>query len=433
GQLLIQTESGTFRSTNEQVFQKNKISEDIGATFFDSDGDGDLDLYVVSGGNEYSARAPALLDRLYINDGKGNFTQSTKALPRFYASGSCVKAADFDGDGDQDLFIGSRSIPWKYGLTPTSYLLENDGHGNFSIVTEKYAPELATVGMVTDAEWIDYDKNGSPDLVVVGEWMPVTLFRNTGKALVNITEQVGLQNTNGWWNCIVVNDLNNDGYLDLVAGNWGENSKIKASRSEPATVYISDFDRNGLIEQILCYYKQGKLYPLAVRPDMVRQLPYLKNRFPTHADYAGKQITEIFTGEELNKAVVKKAFTFASTVFYGNEAGKFQAQPLPLEAQFSPVYAIMVNDFNSDGFKDLLLAGNFYGVPPQLGKYDASYGTLLEGDRTGGFTSVPIWNSGLSSTGQVRDMVSLPYGGDTEIVIFAKNNDRIQVYEIVRR
>ncbi len=432
GQLLIQTKSGTFRSTNTQVFQKSKISEDVDATFIDGDGDGDLDLYVVSGGNEYSARAPALLDRFYINDGKGEFTLSTKALPRFYASGSCVKAGDFDGDGDPDLFVGSRSIPWKYGLTPTSYLLENDGRGNFSIVTEKYAPELATVGMVTDAEWIDYDKDGRSDLVVVGEWMPVTLFRNTGNALVNNTEQVGLQNTNGWWNCIVVNDLNEDGYLDLVVGNWGENSKIKASRSEPASIYISDFDGNGLIEQILCYYKQGKNYPLAVRPDMVRQLPYLKKRFPSHAAYAGKQITEIFTAEELNKAVVKKAYTFASTVFYGNQDGIFQARQLPTEAQFAPVYAIMVDDFDSDGFKDLLLSGNFYGVPPQLGRYDASYGTLLKGDGTGGFTSVSAWNSGLSLTGQVRDMVSLAWRGKS-VLIFAKNNDRIQVYEITPR
>ena len=238
GKLLIQTASGSFESTNEQVFQEAKISEDVGVTFFDSDGDGDLDLYVVSGGNEYSSRAPALLDRLYINNGVGVFTRSTHALPKFYASGSCVAPGDFDGDGDLDLFVGSRSIPWKYGLTPTSYLLENDGEGNFSVFTGDYAPELANAGMVTAAEWIDYDKDGNLDLVVVGEWMPITLYRNTGRSLVDVTEQVGLEHTHGWWNCLVIDDLNEDGYMDLVVGNLGENSKIKASRSEPASIYI---------------------------------------------------------------------------------------------------------------------------------------------------------------------------------------------------
>ncbi|MCH7858589.1 MAG: VCBS repeat-containing protein [Candidatus Marinimicrobia bacterium] len=432
GKLLIQTASGSFESTNEQVFQEAKISEDVGVTFFDSDGDGDLDLYVVSGGNEYSSRAPALLDRLYINNGVGVFTRSTHALPKFYASGSCVAPGDFDGDGDLDLFVGSRSIPWKYGLTPTSYLLENDGEGNFSVVTGDYAPELANAGMVTAAEWIDYDKDGNLDLVVVGEWMPITLYRNTGRSLVDVTEQVGLEHTHGWWNCLVIDDLNEDGYMDLVVGNLGENSKIKASRSEPASIYISDFDRNGLIEQVLCYYKLGESYPLPLRPDMVNQLPYLKKIYPKHADYAGKRITDIFTEKQLNKAVVKKAYTFATTLFYGNEDGTFLRQPLPVEAQFSPVYAIIVDDFDADGSKDLLLAGNFFGVQPQIGRYDASYGTLLIGNGAGGFTTVTMRNSGLYLTGQVRDMVVFTYGNKQGVIIVAKNDDRIQVYEIMK-
>ncbi len=433
GKLLIRTESGTFKSTNEQMFQERKISEDVGVTLFDADGDGDLDLYVVSGGNEYSRRAPALLDRLYINDGKGVFTQSTSALPELYASGSCVEPGDFDGDGDLDLFVGSRSIPWKYGLTPSSYLLENDGQGQFSVVTEQYAPGLAGVGMVTDAQWVDYDNDGNLDLVVVGEWMPVTLFQNTGNNLVNVTDQVGLENTDGWWNCVIVNDLNADGYVDLVAGNWGQNSKIQASLAEPASIYISDFDRNGLIEQILGYYKLGESYPLLLRPDLMDQLPYLKKKYPTHADYAGKRITEIFTEEQLHKATVKKVHTFATTVFFGNKDGVFLKQPLPAEAQFSPVFAVMAADFDSDGFKDLLLAGNFYGVKPQLGRYDASYGTLLKGNGAGGFTSVPMRNSGLSLTGQIRDIASFTNDNKQTVIIFAKNDDAIQVYEITTR
>ncbi|MFQ5640664.1 MAG: FG-GAP repeat domain-containing protein [bacterium] len=350
--------------------------------------------------------------------------------------------------------------------------MENDSKGNFSIATGKYAPELANAGMVTDAEWIDYDKDGDLDFVVVGEWMPVTLFQNTGESLVNVTRQVGLAKTNGWWNCVLVDDLNEDGYMDLIAGNWGLNSKIRASESEPASIYISDFDNNGRFEQILCYYKplhdkltapnviqeesiqtpsqtnnefsklRRKSYPMPLRPDLMKQLPYLQQKFPRHADYAGKQVMEIFTETQLSRAVVKKAYTFATTVFWGKEDGTFLQQPLPAEAQFSPVYAIMAKDFDADGAKDLLLAGNFYGVNPQLGRYDASYGTLLKGDGTGSFAFVPIQKSGLSLTGQVRDMVFLPYrnkqsprgfGDREEIIIFAKNDGRIQVYEITGR
>lgn len=463
GKLLIQTASGAFKSAGESLFEKTKICEDVDAVFFDADADGDLDLYIVSGGNEYSTRAPALLDRLYINNGKGNFTHADNALPKFYASGSCVKPADFDGDGDTDLFVGSRSIPWQYGLTPESYLLENDGRGHFSNVTKKYAPELASVGMVTDAEWLDYNHDGDLDLVVVGEWMPVSLFRNTGEKLEDITEQVGLAKSDGWWNCVVVDDLNGDGYVDLVAGNWGLNSKLKASESEPVTIYIGDFDNNGRFEQILCYYKPAhdqlsttnamqaesiqtlsqttnesqhrkrQSYPLPLRSDLMKQLPSLQQKFPTHADYAGKQITDILTKAQLHKAVVKKAYTFASTIFYGKSDGAFLTQPLPKEAQFSPVYAIMARDFDADGTKDLLLTGNFFDMLPQLGRNDASYGTLLLGDGASGLTAVPMWQSGLSLTGQIRDVVSFKLVNKQEVYIFAKNDERIQVYEMTAK
>jgi len=298
----------------------------------------------------------------------------------------------------------------------------------------------------------------------VGEWMPVTLFQNRGSKLVNITEQVGLGKTNGWWNCVVIDDLNEDGHIDLVAGNLGLNSKIQASATQPASIYTSDFDNNGLFEQILCYYKQGKSYPLPLRQDLVKRLPYLREKFPRHADYAGKQVTDIFTEGQLSGAVEKKTYTFATSVFYGNEDGRFRQQPLPIEAQFSPVYAIMARDFDHDGSKDLLLAGNFYSLSPQLGKYDASYGLLLSLQKgangpmqtdgfapTGftpsdssaavghlpldssyptGFTSATIQNSGLYLTGQVRDMVSLTYRNKQEVIIFVKNDDQIQVYEI---
>ena len=351
-------------------------------------------------------------------------------MPHIYASGSCVAPDDFDNDGDIDLFLGSRSVPWKYGLTPTSYLLENDGVGNFHIVTDDYNPQLATVGMVTDADWIDYDNDEDLDLIIVGEWMPVTIFQNNGNSLLDVTVKSGLGETNGWWNCILTDDINGDGYLDMVIGNLGKNSKIWASESEPATIYIGDFDHNGLTEQIICYYKNGKSYPMVLRPDLIYQIPMLKDQFPKHADYAGKQITDIFTVEQLKNAITKNAYTFANSIFYGNETGTFRYQPLPAEAQFSPVYAIMSGDFNSDGLNDLLLGGNFYGVNPQRGRYDASHGVMLIGDGSNGFIPMSIQESGLSVTGQVRDIISITYQQDREAILFAKNNDKIQVYTV---
>jgi len=430
--LFLQTAAGAFQSTNERAFAAAKISEDVGAAFFDADGDRDLDLYVVSGGNEYATRAPALQDRLYLNNGKGEFAQAAEALPELYDSGSCVAPADFDRDGDVDLFVGSRSIPWQYGLTPTSYLLANNGKGKFSIATEKYAPELANVGMVTDAKWNDYDRDGDWDLVVVGQWMEVTLFQNTRNVLVNVTAKAGLGKTHGWWNCTVADDVNGDGYVDFIAGNWGENTKIKASLSAPATLYTFDLDKNGLTEPILCCYQQGKNYPLALRPDLVEQLPLLKQKFPTHADYAGKQITEIFSEEQLRQAVIKHAYTFATSIYYGSKEGTFRMQPLPFAAQIAPVFAILCEDFDNDGAKDLLLAGNFLGLNPQLGRYDASYGALLKGVGNGGFASVPMHASGLHLTGQVRDAVALKLR-NKEVLIFAKNDDGVQVYEQAKR
>jgi hypothetical protein len=314
--------------------------------------------------------------------------------------------------------------------------------------------------MVTDAAWFDYDKDRDLDLVVVGEWMPITLFKNNKNRLVNVTKQVGLEKTNGWWNCVIVDDLNDDGHTDFVAGNLGKNSKIQASESEPAAIYVADYDNNALFEPILCFYKLGKSYPMPLRPELVKQLPALRQKFRKHSDYAGKQITEIFSEEQLRQAVVKEAYTFASSVFYGNVGGTFIQQPLPIEAQFSPVYAIMAKDFDADGVKDLLLAGNFHGLNPQLGRHDASYGTLLKGSHNATFkrqsngqvespsltentpldntypmrfTFIPMRESGLSLTGQVRDMVSLRPRNKQEVMIFAKNDDRIQIYEMMAR
>lgn len=440
GALYLQTRSGDFRQASAATFARHKISEDVDAAFFDADGDGDLDLYVVSGGNEYATHAPGLLDRLYRNDGRGHFTHVPDALPKVFASGACVAPADFDGDGDVDLFVGSRSVPWRYGETPESLLLENDGRGKFSIVTGIRAPGLARIGMVTDAVWFDFERDGDLDLLLAGEWMPVTLFRNSGGQFQNHTEQVGLAGTQGWWNCLLVADVNGDGYDDIIAGNLGLNSWIQASATSPAVLFTGDFDHNGRSESVLCLTRGDSLVPLALRPDMVRQLPFLAQKFPTHASYAGRAITSIFTPKQMQEATVKRAHSFASTIFYGSASGVFHDQPLPDAAQFSPIYAIAAGDFDADGMIDLLLAGNFYGNPPQFGRCDASRGVVLRGVRASrpsangkelpSFQVLSPARSGLSIGGQVRDVVKFSYQKNRDIFIFARNDDTLQFYEL---
>ena len=428
GRLYRQSAAGAFEPVNEAVFEKDKICEDVDAVFFDADGDGDQDLYVVSGGNEFSRKAPALTDRLYLNDGRGGFSPAKDRLPRQITSGGCVAVADYDRDGDIDLFIGSRSIPWQYGMTPESYLLQNDGRGFFSLADAAWNDAVSQIGMVTDAAWADIDRDGAADLVVVGEWMPVTVLRNTGQGWENITEAAGLARSNGFWNCLEIADLNGDGYPDLIAGNLGFNSKIRVSEEQPATLYISDFDRNGLLDPITAFYKGGQNYPLPLLKELLAQLPYLRERFPNNASYAGQTVSEVFTPEELEHATRNQVFTTASSVFYGSAAGRFTARELPREAQYSSVFAIEVLDANGDGKADLLLGGNFYGYTPQLGRQDASFGTLLEGDGEGGFAVIPPTQSGIFVRGQVRDITRLKVRG-REVVILARNDAPAVVYQ----
>ncbi len=239
-------------SSNERLFEQDQVSEDLGAVFFDADGDGDLDLYVVSGGSEFSSHAPALQDRLYLNDGRGRFHKAIGSVPDEDVSGSRVVAADYDGDGDVDLFVGGRVVPWRYGVDPRSLLLQNDGHGRFTDVTATLAPELARVGMVTDAVWQDVDGDGRPDLVVVGEWMPITIFHNAGGGKLVRLKTPGLEQSEGWWNRIVAGDFTGDGRVDFIVGNLGLNTRFRAGASEPVTMYVKDFDADGSVDTSKC-------------------------------------------------------------------------------------------------------------------------------------------------------------------------------------
>jgi len=375
GRLFVQQANGTFRFASEPAIAADSLAEDIDAAFFDADGDGDLDLYVVSGGNEFWGDAEALRDRLYLNDGHGGFTRGLHALPDFFHNGSCVVPGDFDGDGDIDLFVGSRVVARQYGRTPQSYLLQNDGAGHFTDVTLEQAPGLADAGMVTAAAWIDND------LIVVGEWMPVRVFRRENGRFVDRTAQAGLAGADGWWNSITVADLNGDGRKDLVLGNLGLNSYIRASQSEPARLHVG-------LEPILTFYRHGVSYPLPGRDELLRVMPQLRAKYPTYASFGASRLSDIFSSAELKGATVLEARDFATSIALSRGDGSFDLQPLPAQAQFAPVYAAVADDFDHDGHVDLLLGGNFYGVTPVQGRYDASYGLLLSGDGKGGFVPV---------------------------------------------
>jgi hypothetical protein len=423
GRLFVQRRDGTFASRDDAVFAVDSLSEDVGATFFDANGDGRPDLYVVSGGSEYSEGASPLQDRLYLNDGHGHFRKATNALPPEASAGSRVAAADYDGDGAIDLFVGGRVVPWRYGSDPQSLLLHNDGHGHFTNVTATLAPQLEHIGMVTDAVWRDVDGDGRLDLVVVGEWMPITVFRNLGGGRLARLAVPGLDSTEGWWNRIVAGDFTGNGRVDFIVGNLGENSRLHATTRAPVTMVAKDFDHNDAYEQIISIVEGGVARPLPLRDDLLRALPMLAPRFPTYASYAGKTVEQIFTSAELSDALVRRARTFATTLVRNEGGGRFTLVPLPDEAQLAPVYGILPADVDRDGHIDLLLAGNFDGFKPEIGRMAASYGLLLRGDGRGGFTPVRARESGFFVPGQSRDIARVrTAAGDAYLV--ARNNDR---------
>jgi hypothetical protein len=423
GQLLLQRRDGLFASANEQVFARDRISEDLGATFFDANGDGHVDLLVVSGGSEYSDGASALQDRLYLNDGRGNFRKADAHLPPETVSGSRAATTDFDGDGDLDVFVAGRVVPWRYGLDPVSMLLRNDGSGRFTDVTAALAPELARVGMVTDALWHDVDGDRLPDLVVVGEWMPITIFRNAGGGRLRKLATPGLEKSHGWWNRIIAGDFTGDGRVDFVAGNLGLNTRLRASESEPTTMHVKDFDGNGFVEQIVSSYNQGVSYPLPLRDDLIRAIPTLAPRYSNYREYARQTLADIFSEEELATAVVKHAYTFATSLVRNNGDGSFALVPLPAEAQLAPVYALLASDMDDDGVTDLVLAGNFDGVKPEIGRMSSSRGLVLRGDGKGHFSPIPATVSGFIVPGQARDIRRVRTArGDLYVV--TRNNDR---------
>ncbi len=433
GTLMIQHKNGTFESVQKDLFEKDKISEETDCAMFDADNDGDLDLYVACGGNEFPESSSALSNRLYINDGNGHFVKSDQILPAGkYESTSCVRPADFDKDGVMELFVGIRLKPFAYGVPVNGYLLENDGKGKFTDVTSQIAPELKNIGMIRDMLWEDVDGDGDLDMIIAGDWMPLKIFINENGKFKEKKDAFGPEKTNGWWNCLAAGDFNGDGYVDFIAGNHGMNSRFKSTQEKPVSMYVGDFDLNGTIEQIICAYDGDKSYPLALKHDLIRQIPELAKKYPTYESYKNQQITDIFTPEQLKNAILLDAYQMETSIFINDGKGNFRREPLPVEAQFSPVYSTVVGDYNGDGKQDILLGGNLYNVKPEFGRYDASYGAMLSGNGHGGFTYIPPKISGFHLNGEVRDIKEVKTLKGN-IIVVARSNDTLQVFKVKGR
>ena len=427
--IFVQQKNGSFKALDIPLLSRERFADDVDAVFFDADGDGDLDLYIVRGGNELAIGNPLLSDLLLINDGKGGFSKG--ALPFMSHNGSCVRPCDFDGDGDIDLFVGSRSVPGAYGLSPDQFLLENDGHAHFKIVADDKIKAFKNVGMVTDAAWMDWDKDGQQDLIITGEWMNVSIFKNDKGHFTDVTRTSGLSETSGWWNCIRAADVDGDGNMDLICGNLGLNSYLKASVKEPVEMYLNDFDNNGSLDQVICTYQDGKSYPFASLDELSAQIAGLDKKYPKYSDFGGKTVEDIFGRSAIEKSLVKKAVLFESCLFHNKGDGTFEIKKLPTEAQFSPVRSIITGDYNKDGISDIVIAGNNYVVRPSYGRYDASFGWCLLGNTNHEFTALMPVRSGLRINGDARKIVPIDIAGKHYLVA-AVNNGDLQVFQFLK-
>jgi len=427
GAVFVQN-GASFKSLAQPALEADKDFEDTACALFDADGDGDMDLYAVSGGNELPEGAGHYQDRLYWNNGKGTFTRApNEVLPGETASGGCVRPFDYDHDGDLDLFVGGRVTPGRYPKASRSFVWQNDG-GHFTDVTAKIAPELAEAGMVTDIQFADLDGDGIAEMVLCGEWLPVSVYKFEGTQFKNATERFGLSNSTGWWNCLTITDLDGDGDPDIAAGNEGLNSRFRASESAPFRLYANDFDHNGTMDPVLALPdEKGVYFPVAPRLEMAAQMPSIINKkFNRYGSYAKAGVEDILPAKELAEAIRLEAKTFASG-WFENQGGKFLFHAFPIEAQVAPVLDILAADWNHDGRPDLLTAGNHYGSDVETGRFDASNGALLLGDGKGGFTFMPNRLSGFWASGEARKMAVVEIGGKKAVVV-ASCNDRVAMF-----
>ena len=420
--LLLQNAEGNFEESQPVLFEGDVKSEDVSAVFFDANGDSYPDLLVVSGGNEYQSGLE-LQPRLYLNK-NGVFEKDSLQFKGVYLNASKVGVADIDMDGDLDVTISSDLIPWEFGMEAEQYIFENEGAGSFIYIAQNWAPDFVKAGNVKDFTWKDLDNNGYPDLIVAGQWMPVSVYLNSGNGL-ELQKENGLEGSNGWWSSVVAEDFDNDGDLDLVAGNFGENSLLKASVDEPVTLYRQDFDNNGSIETLVSYYNQGQETALASKDELVKQMPFLNKNYLSYQSFAKAAFVDMFSREKLNDASRKYVYSLKTTYFENMGDGSYAAHELPVITQASSVRDIHVEDLDDDGFKDLILIGNNYEISTQLGSMDASHGVILMNDGAGGF----YWagNQDFSVSGPSRNINQIRINNKGYYIIGINNSSPVLI------
>lgn len=428
--VFLQKQDGIFTESDQPALKADSKYEDQGILLIDLDGDGDIDMFVASGGNETASDSLELLqNRIYLNDGKGNFRRGSDP-PLSLSSASCVIAADFDLDGKQDIFIGGRNVPGKFDLTPKSYLLHNDGGGRFTDVTDLLAQPLTAAGKVTSALWSDYDNDGDPDLIVAGEWMPVKIFRNNQGAFQEVTDNAGLTNYSGFWNSIAGADFDNDGDIDYVAGNLGTNSIYKATPESPLEFFAADFDDNGSMDYLMGYHRADSIYPARLASQLYAHMPTLKGKFPNNSNISNAPLSRIVGKENLDKAVHLQVKTCNSAYLQNNGNGTFSVKPLPIIAQIAPVFGVIAQDFNADGNMDVAICGNFYGPDREQWRYDAGAGLIMLGDGQGDFKPLTIRESGFFAPKEARGIAELPIKNTNGVILIVANNKAAaQVFE----
>lgn len=428
GSMYLQTTEGMFQKANTNIWSKDAGSEDMAAVFFDVDNDNDQDLYVVSGGNEFDVNSPFLQDRLYVNDGSGNFVKKLDALPKMPTSGGVVSASDYDNDGDMDLFVGGRGIPGMYPKAPRSYILQNH-KGIFTDVTKAIAPAALRPGLVTSALWSDYDNDGRADLILAGEWMPITVLRNTKTTFENTSEALGLTDTEGWWYSIAAGDFDGDGDEDYLVGNLGQNYKYQATLEKPFDLFYDDFDNNNQGDIVLSYTEDGKSVPLRGRECSSQQMPFIKEKFKTYDAFAKAELKDIFTEEKLNKALHLQSKTFQSMYLQNNGLEPWKLTALPRLAQVSSVNGIVVQDLNGDQKLDAILAGNLYGSEVETPRNDAGNGLVILGNGDGSFRSLGVSETGFFAPYDVKAMHQIK-GLKANYIAVVNNSERLQIFRV---
>ncbi|MEP6464860.1 MAG: VCBS repeat-containing protein [Parafilimonas sp.] len=421
--VFVQTSSGKFEKTNQPALDKDSMYEDVDACWADVNNDNNPDLIIASGGNEYYGKDSNLLPRVYLNDGKGNLVRKHDAFSNIYTTQSCIVPYDFNNDGNVDLFVGGRAVPFHYGDAPQSYLLMNDGTGKFKDVTSQLAKGLSNIGMVTNAVWFDIDKDGDKDLILSLDWGGIVAFINDHG---HFTKKV-LTDKKGWWNFVMPCDIDGDGDIDLIAGNLGLNSRLKASDAQPVRLYINDFDDNGNKEQILTYYLDNKEIPFANKDELQKQMPFLKKKYLYAGDFAKASLTDMFSESKLKSSTTLTANWFYNTIFINDGKMNFKAVPMPVNAQFSPYKTAAIADVNKYSLPDILLGGNYYDNNIQMGRYDADYGTILINKGNDKFVAEKL--NGVTIKGQVRSIKSIQLANNKKAFILAKNNDSTMVID----